>query len=76
MRSPSPQKAAENINQKAFEQSTREFLNTAKSWESEGVQLKPCPCRKLYDSYSEGEGYSAADGAGGIYQVDRLTVLS
>ena len=25
---------------------------------------------------SEGEGYSAADGAGGIHQVDGLTVLA
>ena len=37
------------------------------------TNLKKCGFRM---TSSEGEGYSAADGAGGIHQVDGLTVLA
>jgi hypothetical protein len=32
--------------------------------------------RFSWDGCLEGEGYSTADGAGGIYQIDGLTVLA
>jgi hypothetical protein len=38
------------------------------------ARIKPRPF--TWDRCLEGEGYSAADGAGGIYQIDGLTVLA